>query len=261
MSRSSVEPAATPGTPPRSTERGRLYAGTSGFAYPSWVPRFYAPGKASRKLLTAYASRLPAVELNDTFYRRPAAETVARWLRETPADFRFCPKAQRSATWRAWSKDGAAEAMTWLAASLTVFGDRLGAILLGAPGTLERDDAALARLLEAVPPGMPLALTLPHPSWAADEVHEQLDGHGVALVASDWDDADEPHLRRIGRFIYLRLRRSSYSDADLDRWARRLEPFVADGVDAYAFFRHDEEGESALRAEALLSRCRAVMGS
>lgn len=241
-------------------DRGQLYAGTSGFAYPSWVPRFYAPGKASRKLLTAYAARLPAVELNNTFYRRPAAETVARWLRETPAHFRFCPKAQRSATWRAWKEDGAAESMSWLAASLGVFGDRLGAVLMGAPGIQERDDDALARLLAAVPAGMPLALALPHPSWAADQVYRQLDDHGVALVASDWDDGDEPDLRRIGRFIYLRLRRSSYSDADLDRWAHRLEPFLADGVDAYVFFRHDEDGASALRAEALLDRWRAFMG-
>jgi uncharacterized protein YecE (DUF72 family) len=252
--------AATAETPARSAKRGRLYAGTSGFAYPSWVPRFYTPGKASRKLLTAYAARLPAVELNNTFYRRPAAETVARWLRETPAQFRFCPKAQRSATWRAWLADGAAESMAWLAGSLGDFGDRLGAVLLSAPGTLERDDESLARLLDAVPAGLPLALALPHPTWAADEVHQLLDRHGVALVASDWDDGEEPDLRRIGRFIYLRLRRSSYSDEDLDRWTRRFEPFLADGMDIYAFFRHDQEGDSALRAEALLERCRALMG-
>lgn len=252
-------------------ERGRLYAGTSGFAYPSWIPRFYAPGKASRKLLAAYSARLPAVELNNTFYRRPDSETVAKWLRETPESFRFCPKAQRSATWRAWTPDAVEEAMTWLAGSAEPFGERLGCVLLSTPGTQERDDEALARLLDARllgarlldgrPVGPPMALALPHPSWAADEVYEQLRLHEVTLVASDWDDADEPDLRRIGRFLYLRLRRTSYSEADLDRWARRLEPFLADGLDAYVFFRHDGDGQSALRAEALLARAREVMGS
>jgi len=246
--------------------RGRLYAGTSGFAYPSWVPRFYAPGRASRKLLSAYAARLPAVELNNTFYRRPDPETVARWRALTPPGFRFCPKAQKSATWRVWRPDAVQEAMLWLTEAVQPFGEQLGCVLLSTPGTQERDDAALARLLDARllngrPVGPPMALALQHPSWAADEVHDLLRLHEVALVATDWDDADEPDLRRIGRFIYLRLRRSSYSAADLERWVRRLEPFLADGLDAFVFFRHDSDGQSALRAEALLARAREVMGS
>ncbi len=59
-----------------------------------------------------------------------------------------------------------------------------------------------------------------------------------------------------GTFLYVRLRRSSYSEADLREWAARLEPFLADGLDAFVFFRHDEDGESAVRAE----RFRALVG-
>jgi uncharacterized protein YecE (DUF72 family) len=239
-------------------ERGRAWVGTSGFAYPSWIPRFYAPGRASRKLLTAYSARLPAVELNNTFYRRPDPATVERWRALTPPGFRFCPKAQKSATWRAWSVGGANEALTWLTASLQVFGEQLGCVLLAAPGTMQRDDAALARLLAARPASLPLALLLPHPSWLDDEVHAQLAAHGVTLVASDRDGAEEPDLRRIGRFLYLRLRRAAYSEDDLERWALRLEPFLSDGLDAYVFFRHDEDGASALRAESLQRRLLAA---
>ena len=240
--------------------RGRLYAGTSGFSYPSWVPRFYEPGEASRKLLVAYSERLPAVELNNTFYRRPSPEQVAKWLRETPDGFRFCPKAQRGTSWRAWSVDDPSESFAWLTESLGVFGDRLGCVLMSVLGSLERDDMMLQRVLRAWPGDVPLALELPHPSWADDEVHARLDDHGVALVATDWDDRDEPDLRRIGRFIYLRLRRTTYSSADVDRWARRLEPFLADGLDAFVFFRHDEDGQMPLHAEALLEHTRAVIG-
>jgi len=66
------------------------------------VPRFYAPGKASRKLLAAYTQRLPAVELHNTFFRRPNEEQISKWMRETGPDFRFCPKAQRATSWRAF---------------------------------------------------------------------------------------------------------------------------------------------------------------
>ena len=233
-------------------KRGRLYAGTSGFSYPEWVPRFYPPGKASRKLLPVYSSRLPAVELHTTFYRRPPPEQVEKWLRETPPEFRFCPKSQRGTTWRAWSDPDPGAAFAWLAESMSVFGERLGCVLMSLRGSQERDDETLVRVAAAWPGSMPLALELLHPSWQADEVYSILDEHGVVLVANDWDDAGEPDLRRIGPFVYLRLRRSSYGPADIERWARRLEPFLADGVDAYVFFRHDEDGSMALNAEALL---------
>lgn len=236
-----------------TVERGRLYAGTSGFSYPSWVPRFYAPGPASRKLLAAYATRLPAVELHTTFYRRPPPEQIAKWMRETSPDFRFCPKAQRGSTWRAWSDDDPTEAFDRLTGALGVFGERLGAVLMSVRGSLQRDDEALSRVLGSWPRSMPLALELPHPSWQADEVYALLDEHDVTLVADDWDDRDEPDLRRIGRFLYLRLRRANYGPTDIQRWADRLEPFLADGLDAYVFFRHDEDGGMALNAEALLA--------
>ena len=44
---------------------------------------------------------------------------------------------------------------------------------------------------------------------------------------------------------YLRLRRPDYAPAELERWLGRLEPFLADGVDAYVYFRHDEVGRGA----------------
>lgn len=242
-------------------ERGRLYVGTSGFSYPSWVPRFYAPGKASRKLLVAYSARLPAVELHTTFYRRPNEEQIAKWLRETPRHFRFCPKAQRGTAWRAWTDTDPRESFAWLRESMSVFGERLGCVLMSARGTLERDDDALTRVLDAWPGDLPLALELMHPSWQVDEVYERLDARGVTLVANDWDDREAPVLRHAGQFVYLRLRRSRYGSSEVSCWADRLEPVLGAGVDAFVFFRHDDDGQMALHAEQLLRQVGGSTGS
>jgi uncharacterized protein YecE (DUF72 family) len=48
-----------------------LYAGTSGFAYPSWKPDFYPQKLTSKKFLSFYSERLNAVEVNYTFRRLP----------------------------------------------------------------------------------------------------------------------------------------------------------------------------------------------
>lgn len=225
--------------------------GTSGFAYPDWAPTFYPRRLPGRAMLAAFAARLSAVELNSTFYRRPSAAVVAGWLAATPDTFRFCPRAQRGTALRALRSDRTVESMAWLVDGLAPFGSRLGCVLLSVPPTIPRDDAALERLLAAWPPTMGLAVELSHPSWVDDDVHAVLREHTVALAATDADGAPEPDLRRSGPRLYLRLRRTTYTDRDLERWARRLEPFLDAGLDVFAFLRHDADGASALRAERL----------
>jgi uncharacterized protein YecE (DUF72 family) len=232
--------------------RGRLFVGTSGFSYTAWVPRFYAPGTRSGDLLAAYSGRLNACELNNTFYQQPTAAKVAAWLAATSDDFRFTVKAQRGGSWRAMGGH-ADESVPWLTQPYRLFGERLGTVLFRVPDTTKRDDDALAQLLAAWPRDMPLTVEFQHASWLVDETLAQLVTAGAALCATDLDDGDPPDLRVTGAFLYLRLRRSAYSDAELSAWADRLEPFLADGLDAFVFFRHDEDGASAVRAERFRS--------
>lgn len=241
-------------TTPRA---GRPLVGTSGFAYRDWAPRFYPLGVRVSALLRTYATRLDAVELNNTFYVRPSARAVAGWLAATPAHFRFCVKAQRGGVWRAL-RDDPRESVERLVDSYAPFGERLRCVLLRVPDDMRRDDTALARLLDSWPASLPLAVELRHASWQDDTVHDLLRGANAALVATDTDDDPvPPDLRRTGSFLYLRLRRSSYSAADLDAWAARLRPFLDDGIDACVFLRHDADGAMALAAESLLRRLQA----
>jgi len=239
------------------SDPGRLWVGTSGFSYPSWVPKFYAPGKASRKLLAAYATRLPAVELHNTFFRRPNEQQIEKWLRETTPDFRFCPKAQRSTSWRAFAEEDPTESIRWLTDALEGFGQRLGSVLLSLRASVERDDEKLERTLAAWPAAVPLALELLHLSWSAAEVRALAAQHAVTLVATDLEGREEPALHDGGGFVYLRLRRGDYAAADIERWAARLEPPLAAGTTAFVFFRHDEDGQMALHAVALKERLAA----
>jgi uncharacterized protein YecE (DUF72 family) len=230
---------------------GRLLVGTSGFSYSGWSPRFYPVGTKGDALLREYAARLPAVELNNTFYQQPRPERIAAWLAQTPADFRFVVKAQRGGSQRALG-EAAVETIGWLTAPYRFFGERLGAVLFRVPANVRRDDHRLRSLLAAWPSDLPLTVEFQHSSWLDDEVLDQLRQHGAVLCATDLDeDAAPPDLRLTGRFLYLRLRRTTYSPAELDEWARRLAPFLADGRDCFVFFRHDDDGESALRAERL----------
>ena len=227
--------------------RGRLYVGTSGFSYPGWIGRFYDLGLRSEELLAFYAKRLNAVELNNTFYQQPKPKRIAAWLYATPPDFRFVLNAPRGGSMRAFGT-AAAETVAWLTAPYRLFGRRLGAVLFRVPDNVRRDDDRLRALLEAWPDDLPLVAEFQHASWHSDEVYALLAAHGTTLCSTDLDDGDPPDLRLTGRFTYLRLRRMTYTDDELRRWADRLGPFLDAGTDCYDFFRHDEDGASALRA-------------
>jgi len=221
---------------------GRLRVGTSGFAYAGWVPRFYPAGRPASRFLEHYATRLTAVELNNTFYRSPSPAAIGGWLAATPTDFRFAIKAQRGGSFRALQIDPATS-VPWLTGPYWAFGERLGTVLFRVPDGVGRNDERLAALLAAWPRELPLTLEFQDASWHVDETFEAMALADAALCTTELpEDADPPTIRRTGRFLYLRLRRHDYTSVELAAWAARLEPFLAAGDDAFVFFRHDEVG-------------------
>jgi uncharacterized protein YecE (DUF72 family) len=224
---------------------GTVYAGTSGFAYPGWAPRFYPAGLRGDGLLRHYAERLNACELNNTYYQSPSASKVEAWLAATPPTFRFAVKAQRGGSYRSLQVDPVTS-VPWLTEPFRRFGDRLGTVLFRVPDGVKRDDGRLAAFLAEWPADLPLTLEFQDPTWHVDEVFAALRDHGAAVCTTELpEDEGPPTIRRTGPFLYLRLRRHDYTNEELAAWSARLEPFLADGLDAFVFFRHDDVGRGA----------------
>jgi len=76
----------------------KVLAGTSGFSYKEWVGAFYPEKTAAKAMLAYYATRLPVVEINNTFYRMPNADAIGAWRAQVPESFRFAIKAPRRIT-------------------------------------------------------------------------------------------------------------------------------------------------------------------
>lgn len=215
-------------------------AGTSGFSYPEWKGIFYPSGLKAQEMLTFYAHRLRSVEINNTFYRMPQSSLLAGWKSQVPPHFRFSLKVPRRITHSeklATSEQSVAHLLT----TIQVLGESLGPLLFQLPPTFQKDLPLLVRFLERLPTDLQAAFEFRHPSWFSEDVYSALNARNVALCGGDLDDeAKSPPLVSTANWGYLRLRKSSYADADLQRWASSIcaQPWKS----AFAFFKHETEG-------------------
>ena len=170
----------------------RLYVGTSGYAYKEWTDAgFYPAGIKSREMLSFYAGRFPAAELNYTWYQMPRAETIERQRRAGAAGVLFAAKLTRTLTHEVdpdnWEK-GAAHYREGIAPLMQA--GQLAALLIQFPSSFTRTQpnrSHLAALLDALG-GLPLAVEFRHQSWVHDRVFAELERRRVTLVSVDEPD-------------------------------------------------------------------------
>ena len=238
-----------------------LRVGCSGWDYDDWRPSVYPESQPKRRRLAIYAEQFDTVEVNATFYRLATAQSVQRWIAETPAPFRFAVKASRYLTHVRRLKDldrGFRRFYAPLAPLIDA--GRLGPVLWQLPETFTRDDDTLARWLEALPQGLH-TIEFRHPSWFDQPVYDLLSAHRVALCIGDHPqrpfqtDVATTDWRYI-RFHYgSRGRAGNYSQTELDAWAARIDEWRRDG-DVWAYFNNDWRGFAPANARDLLKRLR-----
>ena len=231
----------------------RLVAGTSGFAYADWKPRFYPDGLAQAKFLAHYASRLPGVEINYTFNRFPTGKLLDGWAAKTPEPFAFCLKTPKLITHQKRLRE-CAEPFASFTATSAGLGERLGPVLVQLPPTMPADTGLLREFLAGATAGVRVAAEFRHASWDTDKTREVLHAAGAAWVAAESDDAAPTIHRTAPGFAYLRLRRNAYDDESMAGWSDRIAALLNDGCDVFCFLRHDADGANALAAETLQAR-------
>jgi uncharacterized protein YecE (DUF72 family) len=235
-----------------------LYAGTSGFAYPAWKPGFYPAKTPSNQFLKHYAARLNCVEINYTFRRLPSASTLKTWVEATPPGFVFAVKANMRITHILRLKDAGQATEVFLNAIDPLRTSRhLGPVLFQLPPAMKCDAPLLRAYLELLPAGMRYAFEFRHPSWLAEEVYSLLRERNISLCVAESERLEVPEVITAD-FVYYRLRKPEYTEADIEAFASRSKELLAAGRDLYLMFKHEETPEGALNAELLLKKAEAV---
>ena len=234
----------------------KAWVGTSGYAYKEWKGPFYPEKIKADAMLPFYGERLPSVEINNTFYRLPKAAVLEKWSSAVPEDFRFVLKASQRITHHRRLKAEAAEPLEYLLKTAAVLGPRLGPFLFQLPPNFKANLERLEAFLKLLPPGTRAAFEFRNETWEQDETHGLLEAAGVARCIADDGGGEEgevpedPAVIRTAPYGYLRLRRSSYDDDALKRWAARIAEQGWDEV--FVFFKHEDEGAGPRMARRFL---------
>lgn len=234
----------------------RLLAGTSGFSYKEWLGAFYPEKLPAKGMLAYYATRLPTVEINNTFYRMPNRAALEGWRSQVPESFRFAIKAPRRITHIKRLKDCSSE-LEYLLAALDALRPCLGSILFQLPPHAKRDLPALTAFVAQLPQGCRAAFEFRNASWLEPEVVALLASRNLALVQSEEDEPLESALPWTADWAYMRLRRVLYTERDLETWLERLRAAEPRGdarvlVEAQVFFKHEDEATGPRLAEQFL---------
>jgi len=231
-----------------------LYAGTSGFAYPAWKPGFYPAKMPANQFLKHYAGRLNCVEINYTFRRLPSAATLKTWVDATPAGFVFAVKANMRITHILRLKNAEQATEVFLNAIDPLrTSRRLGPILFQLPPQMKCDIGLLRAYVDLLPKGMRYAFEFRQPTWLVEEVYDALRERNISLCVAESEKLEVPEVITAD-FVYYRLRKPEYTEADIDAFAARSKELLATGRDLYLMFKHEETPEGALHAELLLKK-------
>lgn len=226
----------------------QLYAGTSGWAYPSWKPAFYPQKLAQARFLSYYSTQLNTVEVNFTFRQLVKETTVLKWLAETPEHFVFGVKAHQVLTHIKRLK-GSDEFLKRFLGTLEPLerGRKLGPILFQLPPNMKADAAVLKDFLACIPRTVKAAFEFRHPSWFNDEIYELLKSSGAALCVAETEERATPDITT-GPFAYYRFRKPTYTAEERTAMIGTLREHLNAGRDVFAFFKHEETPEGALYA-------------
>jgi uncharacterized protein YecE (DUF72 family) len=232
--------------------RGRLRVGTSGYQYDHWRGLFYPAGLAKKRWFAHYAGHFDTVEINNTFYRLPAAATFDAWREAAPKGFCYALKFSRWGTHLKRLTDAKATIDLFLERAERL-GNSLGPILVQLPPRWRANPERLDEFLAHAPKRHRWAVEFRDPSWLCAEVYAVLRRRRAALCFHD-RLADHPRAVTAD-WVYQRFHGveygGDYGRRTLRAEAEQMRGWLADGLDVYAYFNNDVGGFAVPNARDL----------
>lgn len=233
----------------------RFHIGTSGWHYKHWKGTFYPADTKDKDQLSIYLEHFKTVEINNSFYRLPSADTFSLWRKSVPEDFLFAVKASRYITHMKKLKD-TAEGLHLFLTHADHLKEKLGPILFQLPPGWKCNAERLSQFLMHLPKGYRYAFEFRNTTWYDKSIYDLLKQHNCAFCIYELDHHLSP-LEVTADFVYVRLHgpegkyQGSYTKKQLSVWAKRCMQWRKSRRDVFVYFDNDQEGYAAFNASTL----------
>jgi uncharacterized protein YecE (DUF72 family) len=239
-----------------SMKRASIHIGTSGWQYKHWKGTFYPAELKQAEWFGYYLQHFDTVEINNSFYRLPSADTFAGWRKKVPATFLYAVKASRFITHMKKLKVDAA-AIQQFFDHADQLKSRQGPILFQLPPGWKVNTERLADFLAALPKKHHFAFEFRNPTWYTEEVYALLRKYKCAFCIYELAGHMSP-MPITAKFTYIRLHgpgdkyQGNYSNAALQKWAEQCRAWQEKGISVFVYFDNDQAGYAAFNAQQLL---------
>lgn len=208
--------------------------------------------------LAFYSDHLETVEINNSYYQLPEAETLQNWKANTPTGFRFSVKASRYITHMKKLKVPH-EPLTNFLERLQKLEDKLGPILFQLPPNWHMNLDLLHAFLNKLPEGYRYTFEFRDPSWFDECVYEMLEKDHAAFCIYELNGRISPRVVTTD-WVYIRLHgpEGSYQGKNdvqpLAGWKRAFSSWNRQGKEVFCYFDNDEAGYAVQNALTLQVR-------
>ena len=232
--------------------------GCSGWQYKHWRGDFYPTELPTSRWFAHYALTFNTVEINNSFYRLPPADTFAKWREQASSQFLYAVKASRFLTHMKKLKDPE-DPLVRFFDNARQLGPRLGPVLYQLPPRWPLNLDRFEIFLRALPRGYRHTVEFRDPSWYDERVYELLRRYDVALCLHDMQGSASGKTV-VGPFVYVRFHFGTkkyggrYPDDRLDEWAEWLAARAGEGLHVFAYFNNDTGGHAPRDAVRLRQR-------
>ena len=205
-------------------------------------------------MLAWYSREFTTVEINNSFYRLPEAQTFERWKQIVPTGFLFAVKASRFLTHIKRLKDPEGPIKLFFSRAERLAA-HLGPVLFQLPPRWRADANRLSEFLDVLPARHRYVVEFRDDSWYTSEILDLLRRHNVALCLHDWH-AEEWSQELTANFAYIRFHGTSgkyagnYPDHLLQKWAEQIQSW-RDVREVYVYFNNDVGGHAVRNAQTL----------
>ncbi len=220
----------------------KYYIGCSGYFYWGWKGKFYPEDLKPNQWFKYYSNVFDTVEINSTFYHFPKASTIKKWYKDSPENFVFSVKVNKTITHLKKFKDSEDLINQFYKTVSENLKEKLGTFLFQLPPSYKYSKNNLQKIVTQLNPEFKNVVEFRHKSWWNEDVYRTLKEYNICFCSISSPKLPED-LIKTSDFGYVRFHGKErwydydYSDEELEKWTEKIKK--ANFKECFIYFNND----------------------